>query len=313
MQADGRQAAQSAFSISKAARGMGPFAVRLQWQQHRPELASQASTPSFNRAILSAMDATELYERFAPAVRSFAGDPAAPDLLIARSGNLSAYYAPFEWINPQARLVIVGITPGRAQAINALHEARRQLLMGADSDVVQMTAKQTGAFSGPLRSNLVSMLDHIGLNEWLGVSSAADLFGHRFELLQSSSVLQFPVFVDGLKDGNYKGSPDIVATPFLRNMLLRYFGAMVNSLPDVVLVPLGDVPDKSISWLTSSGQIQPKAVLAGLPHPSGANGERISYFLERKPKDDLSVKTNPEKIDAARAKLIRSVEELKSV
>lgn len=41
-------------------------------------------------------------------------------LLIDREGNLSVYYAPFEYVNPAARVVIVGITPGRTQMRNAL-------------------------------------------------------------------------------------------------------------------------------------------------------------------------------------------------
>ena len=42
-------------------------------------------------------------------------------------------------------------------------------------------------------------------------------------------------------------------------------------------------------------------------HPSGANAERIAYFLGRKSRDQLSVKTNPDKIDAARTALLRQI------
>ena len=38
-----------------------------------------------------------------------------------------------------------------------------------------------------------------------------------------------------------------------------------------------------------------------MPHPSGANAERISYFLGRKPRERLSAKTDPHKLDGARA------------
>ena len=40
-----------------------------------------------------------------------------------------------------------------------------------------------------------------------------------------------------------------------------------------------------------------------IPHPSGANAERIAYFLGQKPRDRLSAKTDPTRIDAARASL----------
>ncbi|WP_303045736.1 hypothetical protein [Turicimonas muris] len=38
-------------------------------------------------------------------------------------------------------------------------------------------------------------------------------------------------------------------------------------------------------------------MLPQIPHPSGANAERIAYFLGKKKKEDLSAKTNPDKID----------------
>jgi len=49
-------------------------------------------------------------------------------------------------------------------------------------------------------------------------------------------------------------------------------------------------------------------ILAGMPHPSGANGERISYFLGRKDRDKLSSKTNPDKIDHAKEALLEKIQ-----
>jgi len=48
-------------------------------------------------------------------------------------------------------------------------------------------------------------------------------------------------------------------------------------------------------------------VLMGLPHPSGANAERIAYFLGRKERALLSAKTAPENIEAARARLSEQI------
>jgi hypothetical protein len=50
-------------------------------------------------------------------------------------------------------------------------------------------------------------------------------------------------------------------------------------------------------------------VLNGLPHPSGANAERIAYFLGKKAKESLSVKTNPATLDSAKCKLIFKMDE----
>ena len=45
--------------------------------------------------------------------------------------------------------------------------------------------------------------------------------------------------------------------------------------------------------MAEQGVIQRNQILAGMPHPSGANAERIAFFLGEKAKKDLSAKTNP--------------------
>lgn len=246
-----------------------------------------------------------MFERYADAVRRYAGDASAADLQMASSGRVSVYYSPFDWINPSARLVIVGITPGRQQAENALREARRALLAGDPADMVLQRAKNTAAFSGALRNNLVGLLDHIGLQRWLGVGSCEALFGASAHLVQSTSMLQFPVFVDDGK--NYSGSPAPTDHPLLRGMLLEHFGASVKHLRSAVFLPLGPVVTDALAWLASQGVLDPSRVLSGLPHPSGANAERIAYFLGRKSREALSAKTDPDKLDTARERVMQAV------
>lgn len=252
---------------------------------------------------------TSLFTRYAAAIRSFNGDASAPDLELATDGPLSVYYAPFDYVNPNARVVLVGITPGRTQAFNALIEAKRQLELGASADVALQRGKQTGAFSGAMRPNLTAMLDHIGLAKWLGIASCAALFGNSSNLLQSTSALPFPVFFSG---ENYNGTPDIVSTPLLRSLLLEHFAPLAQSLPEAVFLPLGPVPAKAMAWLVAQGQVSNSRVLGGLPHPSGANAERIKYFLGLKQAEELSAKTDPKKLDAARLALMTAVAELRS-
>jgi len=50
--------------------------------------------------------------------------------------------------------------------------------------------------------------------------------------------------------------------------------------------------------------------MVGLPHPSGANAERIAFFLERKRREDLSAKVDPVKLVAARTALVEKVSQL---
>ena len=39
--------------------------------------------------------------------------------LLSKDGNIEIYYAPFDYINPKAKIVIVGITPGLQQMIQS--------------------------------------------------------------------------------------------------------------------------------------------------------------------------------------------------
>ena len=47
-----------------------------------------------------------------------------------------------------------------------------------------------------------------------------------------------------------------------------------------------------------------------MTHPSGANAERIAYFLGKKSRSALSVKTNADKLDQAREAMIGKVSAL---
>jgi hypothetical protein len=44
-----------------------------------------------------------------------------------------------------------------------------------------------------------------------------------------------------------------------------------------------------------------------LPHPSGANAERIAYFLGNKARESLSIKTNPDLLDQAKVKILEKL------
>jgi hypothetical protein len=225
--------------------------------------------------------------------------PAA--FLLARAQAVTAHYIPFDYVNAQARVVVVGISPGFVQWKNAVREARRQMALGAPEQEVLRAAKYTGAFSGAIRPNLVALLDDIGLQRWLGIASCASLFGVDAHLMHVTGVLRNPIFAAGR---NYNGaSPNMVSTPLLQAQMLDYFAHEVEGLRDAVFVPLGPKVGQALSWLARRGVLPEERILHGLPHPSGANAERIAYFLGRKDKAALSSRTNGSQIDADRAAL----------
>lgn len=227
-----------------------------------------------------------------------------PDLQISDSGSLATYYAPFEFLNEQARLVLVGITPGLYQAQRALETLSGCLRAGmADTEALRQ-AKEAASFSGPMRSALVELLDSVGLPSALKVDSCSELFADSAGLVHYTSALRNPVFLDG---GNYTGNPPILRTPYLRSMADEWLAEEARQLPSALWLPLGKEPTAVLQRFAARGLIASDRVLDGMPHPSGANAERIAYFLGRKPRHLLSVKTKAESIDEARAELVRKV------
>ncbi len=133
-------------------------------------------------------------------------DKLPTELLIEEDGDLSVYYAPFDYINTEAKIVICGITPppGFQQAILALEEAGKQLRQGATPEAAKLAAKNTASFGGPMRSNLIRLLDYIGIPQKLDIDSCSELFGSKSNLVHYTSALRYPVF-KSLK--NYSGTP----------------------------------------------------------------------------------------------------------
>lgn len=251
-----------------------------------------------------------LFPRFASAIRAldlaqirdYSDIPS--EFLLDQDGSLDVRYTPFESVNAEARVVLVGLTPGFTQWRNAIAEAQLQLLGGATTDQALVGAKRTGAFSGSLRPNLVALLDSIGLQGWLGLNSCADLFGERSVLLHSTSLLVHSVSKDG---ANYSGAPRPAKHPFLREHISASFAAEASVLQNAVFIPLGPAVADGLEWLAVQGVLRRDRILAGLPHPSGANAERVAYFLGRKERQYLSSKTSPARLDDARERLLSHV------
>jgi hypothetical protein len=207
-------------------------------------------------------------------------------------------YAPFDHVNASAKLAIVGITPGRQQASNALKVAQRALRTGSTFAEAATEAKVFASFSGPMRANLVDLLDAAGIARWLGIDSTASLWNDRTDLVHFTSAIRYPVFVEG-RDWN-GSNPNALKSEEMQRWLLQYTGKELGSLPGALIVPLGGKVAEMLHYLAASGAIQRDQILAGLPHPSGANAERIAYFLGRKPRQLLSAKTNADALDTAR-------------
>lgn len=226
-------------------------------------------------------------------------------LTLAREDGFEVTYAPFEHIVSTAQVVIVGITPGAQQAGNALAEVRRQILAGADDAAALEAAKVHGSFSGPIRDGLVGMLDHVGLNQRLGIPTCDRLWDSYAHLAHFTSALRYPVFRDGK---NYNGNPVARRPAILREYVETCLAEEARALPRALWIPCGGKAAAALQWLVRMGALDAERVCLGMLHPSGANAERVQYFLGiGRARADLSSKTNPDLIDRAKEAMIAKV------
>lgn len=224
------------------------------------------------------MEYTDMFDRFRGVLTSDTA-PVVKDsrLLMDEDRGVQIFYAPFEYINPSARLVLVGITPGPTQMFNANLAARKALLAGKTSFEAIQIAKEQAAFSGKvMRSNLNKQMNHWGIHQWLGLANSSDLFDSAIHLLQTTSLIRYPTFVDG-KD--YRGSPDMTKHPLLRTHLIGGFADEIKRLQDALFVPLGPAVQKVMDWLTAEGLIDSRRITRGLLHPSPNCTYRIDYLI----------------------------------
>lgn len=206
------------------------------------------------------------------------------DFLIEREGNIEIYYAPHnEYLNPKAKVFIIGITPGFQQMSTAISTARKELESGTDIEEIQYKCKVAGRFSGGLRKNIISMLDDIKLNDELNINSCSLLFEDRDYLLHTVSLIPYPVFV---KKQNYSGhTPKLLKSEFLMKYVYDNFIKElkdIENFKDILIIPLGKAVEEVLHKLSEEGIINTRQIIKGFPHPSGANVNRLAQLEENK-------------------------------
>ena len=208
------------------------------------------------------------------------------NLKIVDDGKISIYYAPFDYVNTKAKLVICGITPGFVQARNALIEASKQLKLEKTDNEVLEESKKIASFSGPMRKNLLAMLEILNLHSILKIQDIDELFNDSSELIHFTSLLRNPVFVcKEEKLENYSGhTPKILKSTLLKDQLGNIKKEIEQLSSDVLYIPLGERVKEVFQWLIEQKDVNLKKeqVYMGLEHPSGANNRKIKLFKENK-------------------------------
>jgi len=203
------------------------------------------------------------------------------DLLIESENDLNMYYAPLDYINNNAKIVIVGITPGFTQMEIAIRTYKKEILLGKSYQDIIKIIKQNAAFAGQMRKNLVNMMDELEINKKLNIKTCDQLFDHEYSYLtHMTSLLKYPVFKN---KKNYTGySPEISKSKMLKNTVEKMFLNEIKNINYSIIIPLGDSVSKVLEYLLKSNNNIYEKCLCNFPHPSGANGHRLKIFYKNK-------------------------------
>jgi hypothetical protein len=229
----------------------------------------------------------QLFECYADAIaglperqRLFKTDLLVEQFRVFKSEDVEIYYAPLDFVNVEAKIAIVGITPGWTQMEIAFRRASAILRDGGTSVEALRRAKEEASFAGAMRNNLVKMLDEIGLQRAMRLNSCRDLFGSDSHLVHTTSAVRHPTFIHGR---NYSGhSPDLLSHPLLSRYIKVVLAAELTILRKALIIPLGKCVDAVFRRLIQTGALSAKRCLLGFPHPSGANGHRRTEFEQRR-------------------------------
>ena len=105
----------------------------------------------------------------------------------------------FDYVNPKAKVVIVGITPGNSQQ------------KGSREGMSPREIKRKYAFAGTLRKNMVRMLDYVGVNSLLRIDSCESFWEQDFDRVEMTSLLKDATYVVGKRGKSMFKDTEIIA------------------------------------------------------------------------------------------------------
>ena len=190
--------------------------------------------------------------------------------LLEKEKNIEIYYAPFDYINSKAKIVIVGITPGLQQMLQS-YEVINQ---GKSFKEV----KDLSSFKGSMRTGLIKYLDELKINDILKIKSCESLFNKNSNYLHTTSLVKYPVFDKGK---NYSGA-NILKKKILLDFIEKNFLEELKTLKKSIIIPLGNTVSSTIEYLNNKYKLKLSCFLKGFPHPSGANARKNIQFKENK-------------------------------
>ena len=199
--------------------------------------------------------------------------------LVNKEGNIEIYYAPFDYVNLKAKIMIVGITPGLQQMLQSFE------VINEGKSLKEV--KDLSSFKGSMRTTLVKYLDELKVNKTLKIKSCESLFNKDNKYLHTTSLVKYPVFNKGK---NYSGA-NILKKKILLDFIEKNFLKELKTLKKAIIIPLGNTVSSTIEYLNSKYNLKLSCFLEGFPHPSGANARKNIQFKKNKKKMKLILKS----------------------
>ena len=216
----------------------------------------------------------DLFESYADSICNLPSrDLVSEDLrcerfLLQAEGNIEVYYTPFDFVNTAARVSLVGITPGWHQMRAAYMPARDLLRKGLPHERILPRVSNAAGFSGPMRTNLVQMLDVLELPRHLGIASSTELFTELGHLRHGTSTIRYAAFVSGR---NYTGgNPALGKVPLFRRYVFEVLGPELNRVSSSIVFPMGRAVESALRMLIDIGLLSERRCCLGFPIPRAA-------------------------------------------
>ncbi len=196
------------------------------------------------------------------------------------AAGIEILWAPFDFVNRNARIAIVGVTPGPNQARRSYKAVRLAVAKGNDPRANLERIKAEASFRGDvIEPNLKSLLEHSGLAERAGIEDIDNLWTEEAGKVHFTSTIRYPTFINGELFNNQIAS---LKHPELRKYVETCLAEELANLPtDADIVALGQKGPRIVRHAAKAAGIDPERVVA-LPHPSGSATGAVRDFLSKK-------------------------------
>ena len=167
--------------------------------------------------------------------------------------NFEIYYAPIEYVNHKAKIVIINMAPDLSEMLESFKLVNQGVSPKKIKDKLILKTK--------IDQNLIKNLNKLNINGVLNIKSCESLFDKNKNFLHTTSIIKFPTF--------YKNQRKIVIDIFKNKVLLnfveKYFLKELRKLNNCIIVPINENVSSIINNLNIQYDLKLKCFLRQFP------------------------------------------------